>query len=371
VLTEGLSPTELTLASKLPPSIADRLNGRDNNIKLIRMVAASLVILGHSFSVSRGPSFVAWPAPILPFSFGTLAVDIFFTLSGFLITKSYVERGDLAAFLRARALRIYPAGVTAVLVTALGFGLAFTTLDPSSYLRNHDTWSYVTRNIHLTMAPIRMTLPGVFTANPTPSAVNDPLWTLPYEVWMYGFAAFAGVVGLLGRRVLFNVAAACLIAGYWVINCAAPTALEGPALTPFWRLAFFFLFGATAYVNRDAVPLRFSIFAAGVVICFLTFGSAWYRLWVSVTLAYGTLHAAFTPAEWLRRYNRFGDFSYGLYVFGFPIQQVVAAIAPGIMPYPLFAASMSLGLPVAMLSWWYIEEPALRFKDGSRSRRLS
>lgn len=347
-----------------PPTIAGRLAGRDNNFKLLRIIAASLVILGHSYSVTGGPHVLAPPAPWLPISFGGLAVNVFFTLSGFLIAKSFMDRGHAGAFIRARVLRIYPAAVVAILFTVFVVGWSYTTLPSEEYVTSPDVASYLQRNLPLIFSPVRATLPGVFATNPTPYGVNDPLWTLPYEMWMYGIILGVGLIGLLGRRMWFNIASVMLVAAYWIAVARASPWLDGPAIGPFWRLAFFFLAGSAAYVNRDHVRLSWWAVAVGVGACVLSHDRPWFMNLVDVVLAYATLVAAFVPGGAIRRYNVMGDYSYGLYVFGFPVQQSLAASLPGIGAGALFGLSMVIGLVLAFLSWTFIEAPALRFKSA-------
>lgn len=346
----------------LSPTIEACSRGRDNNFKLLRLAAASLVIFGHSFSVVLGPSFVAPPAPWLPMSFGGLAVNIFFVLSGFLIAKSFDERGSVIAFIAARVLRIYPAAILAILFTVFVVGWSFTTVPVRDFPTHPDVQSYLTRNLPLIFAPIRSSLPGVFATNPTSYGVNDPLWTLPYEMWMYGGVLVVGLLGLLRRRALFNSVAAAAIAGYWYCAIWRPDVLEGAAIGPLWRLAFFFLAGSLAYINRDRIRLSLvaSAVAAGVVVA--VHGQPWFVNVFDVALAYVVLVLAFVPGGAIRRFNKLGDYSYGLYVFGFPIQQSLIALRPSLTWYALFALSMAAGLCLAAVSWHCVESPALRLK---------
>lgn len=345
------------------PTIEACSRGRDNNFKLLRLVAASLVILGHSFSVVLGPSVVMPPAPWLPMSFGGLAVNIFFVLSGFLIAKSFDERGSVKAFVVARVLRIYPAAIVAILFTVFVVGWSFTTLPAGQFPTHPEVQSFLTRDLPLIFSPIRATLPGVFATNPTPHGVNDPLWTLPYEMWMYGTVLGIGLMGLLKRRLLFNLGAAAALAGYWFLVWFEPRALDGPAIGPLWRLAFFFLAGTAAYVNRDVVRLNLAAAAVAAVLVVLVHGQPWFIRVFDVALVYVVLVLAFVPGGKVREFNRVGDYSYGLYVFGFPIQQSLIALWPSLGWGSLFALSMIVGLAVAALSWRFIEAPALRLKD--------
>jgi peptidoglycan/LPS O-acetylase OafA/YrhL len=118
----------------------------ENNILLIRFTAATLVVFSHSFPLAFGTGVAEPPAPLIPTSFGTIGVSVFFVISGLLISRSYAERRQIWRFLWARVLRIYPALVVAVLFCAAVVGPLFTSLPVSDYLWRSATASFVTRN---------------------------------------------------------------------------------------------------------------------------------------------------------------------------------------------------------------------------------
>jgi peptidoglycan/LPS O-acetylase OafA/YrhL len=164
------------------------------------------VVVSHSFTIALGPGTAEPPAPWIPTSLGTIGVAVFFTVSGLLIVQSYMR--GLAVFIRARVLRIYPALIVAVLFCALIVGPLFTSYRAPDYWRDSAVWWFIARNATLRSLAIQSTLPDAFPANPLKAAVNDPLWTLPYEMTMYAIVAAAGIAGLLARRWLFNLTAA-------------------------------------------------------------------------------------------------------------------------------------------------------------------
>jgi len=173
-----------------PPTLADYAVGRDNNFNLMRFIAASLVLLSHSYALTG----VAQD-PLLAVSgmdFGHLAVDIFFVTSGFLVTGSLIKRADVRAFAGARLLRIVPGLLVANVVTVFVIGAIFTSLPLLDYLGKKDLYRFVFDNTILVTGDLRWTLPGVFADNPIKDAVNGSLWTLPYEVELYGLLLLAG-----------------------------------------------------------------------------------------------------------------------------------------------------------------------------------
>lgn len=174
---------------------------RRDNFLLLRLLAALLVVLGHSFVLTG--DFGAANDPVhrlFPRTHAHLVgVALFFTISGFLITLSYQRTPDLARFLRARFLRLWPALAVVVALTAFVAGPILSTLSPHDYFASADggtrAFDYLWRN--LTLFEQRQTLPGVFAANPIPRVVNGSMWTIPYEAAMYLCVAAVGAAGLL------------------------------------------------------------------------------------------------------------------------------------------------------------------------------
>jgi len=289
---------------------------------------------------------------------GSLAVDVFFVISGFLVTSSYLHRDDLGLFLKSRALRVLPAYAACLVLIAFGLGAIYTELPMWDYLTAPETRDYVITNMQL--GDLRWTLPGVFTHNPHPNAVNGCLWTLPAELRMYAWVAILGSLGLLRRRWIANVTlgALCIIGIY------------NPGIMPqaaFLHLAGFFLFGAFCYVNRRWVPISDWLLLALVALTAISLHGP-MGLWaLSGTLAYGSLWFAYRPN--FHFFNRFGNYSYGLYLWGFPIEQAVAHwFGVPTEPMLIFALSLPLALLCAILSWHLVEKPALNLKRSMLAR---
>jgi peptidoglycan/LPS O-acetylase OafA/YrhL len=332
-------------------------HGRDNNFQLIRLLAASFVVLFHSYALtSRWTHEPLWQlAPEL--NFGALGVKIFFVISGFLVTQSWLARRQVVPFVAARALRIYPALVAATLFTIVLAG-ASTSLPWREYLAHPQTVDYAWR-VALGWEMVYR-LPGAFPANPFPHDVNGSLWTLPIELRLYVALLLAGVVGLLARR------------GAWLAAlCAMAVAF---AWQPDWfplapndrvvrELALLFALGSLAYAWRDALPLSLAGAAAAVLLIAVNPGGLPRGALFAPLLAYVVLVAAYHPRVVLPAANRIGDYSYGLYVYSFPVQQTLMQRWPALEPAGLFALSLPAALAVAALSWHALERPALTRKS--------
>ena len=155
--------------------LSELVQSRDNNFNLVRFGAATGVFFSHIFPLS---GFGIKPGVLV---LGYVSVNVFFIISGFLVTKSLTDRSDLLRFALARVLRIFPALILAVLFSTFVIGLAFTVLPKNEFLLDGRTHEYLLKNILLIIPGIPETLPGVFIHLPGSHTVNAPLWTLPYE----------------------------------------------------------------------------------------------------------------------------------------------------------------------------------------------
>ena len=337
--------------------------GRDNNFNLIRILAALAVLCSHSFPLSHAG--LADPlAARLGMTGGSVAVDIFFITSGFLVTSSLLARAGLLRFFLARALRVFPALWVMLLLTVFVLGLSITTESASQYLSASATQVYLLKCSTL-LRGVSYHLPGVFADNPLPLAVNGSLWSLPVEARMYALLGLLWLpLALLkdARRTAFALLTVVLavLAAYLVISTHLHVARESPAL----RLIFMFFTGAAYFCLRARVPMKRGLFLASATLLLMAtlYPSLFYVTYM-LTLAYLVLYLAYVPAGAIRGFNRVGDYSYGVYIYAFPVQQSIAALAPGIGVPAMLGLATAATLPLAALSWHLVEKRALRLKD--------
>lgn len=341
-------------------TIQHQVHGRNNNYLLIRFVAASLVIFSHSYHLTGDINSEPLLRKLHFIDFSAIAVAIFFVASGFLISQSFDSRRNLFAFLEARILRIFPALILTVLFTVMVVGAWATTLPLGDYFRNPETMLYIANNIKLNT---QYTLPGVFHNNLFPDGVNGALWTLRLEFQMYLLVAVLGVLGILKSKWRFNLLVISCFALYLWRPTSAFFILPEWAL-PHLKLIGCFVLGMLAYVNRAYVPLSFAVGAGLVALAAMSAvsGLSWFMYSFYIAVAYLTFLFAYHPVLRMDWFNRFGDYSYGLYVFGFPIQQSLVYLLGQPSPLQLFGLAFPLTLIMAMLSWRFIEKPALNLK---------
>lgn len=340
---------------------------RDNNYNLLRFLAAASVIVSHAFPMSGVKSDPL--ERLVGFSLGHLAVDVFFVISGFLVTASLLSRRDLGSFAAARALRLFPVLVLGAFATAFVLGPLVTTLPPGAYLAHPATWRFAAQNSLPWPFGVRYTLPGVFEHLPLAGAVNGSLWSLPWELSMYVALAGLGALAFGRRAVLGERALRAALVTIGVTATIAFTLYEGLGLpyefhvSQALRLTSLFFGGATILVFADRVPLSGGLAAVAAAALVLDFLLPRPLMAVyAVALVYLVLWLAYAPAGPLARWRTMGDYSYGTYVYAFPLGQLVASWLPGASAWTIMALTLPLTLALAIPSWHLLEEPILRAK---------
>lgn len=326
-----------------------------NNLNAVRLLAAFLVLYGHSFI------FLGLPAP--PFlswlTLGTLGAYIFFTISGYLITESWDRDPNLLRFFARRILRIFPGLIVCVLLSMLVLGPVFTTLPLKKYLESQYTWGYL-RNIGLY---ITYYLPGLFETTRVPNAVNGSLWSLPVEFLMYIVIAILGCLRLNRQAIAMLGLISAIITFLWAQQTSQMFVIYASDLrqvficgTYFWAGALFYKFDLKRFFSITSVTFAFiSLISLTPLIGVLSL-FAWVLL-PTVVLAFGL---SYSPN--LNRLTSSGDYSYGIYIYAFPIQQTVVSLYPSITLGFYLLVCSALTLVCAVLSWNFIEKPFLRFK---------
>jgi peptidoglycan/LPS O-acetylase OafA/YrhL len=335
--------------------IADFAQGRDNNFNLLRLMAASMVIYAHAHTVAQG--FVAgvpnWSGDVLfdltGMDSGRIAVQVFFVMSGFLVAQSLTRSGSVAEFLYARFLRIMPALGAAILFSVFVIGLYFTT-------RRND--------------PQGQFLPGVFEGNVYGRVINGSLWTLPWEAKMYLSLAVLFLLGLLQhRRAMASIFVVMLIVFCFTREGRLHQITYLPLTVAF---ASFFYSGVLAFLYRDRIPMGRAplLISAALLVAslFLFKASVIVRCAYPILLAYTALAFALVPGGSIRAFNRLGDYSYGVYVYGFPVEQALMALNPAFTPMQVCGLGLGAALLLAVPSWHLLEKPMLARKLKRREK---
>lgn len=333
--------------------LSDVCTGKNNSLTLIRLVAALAVIYGHAYAVVPGGS--DWVARTTGYAFaGGVAVDLFFLISGFLVTGSIVQ-GGARHYTVSRILRIYPGLWTNLLVVTFVLGPLVTSLPISRYFTDSGVWVYFLGLATTTRGAFL--LPGVFESN-SDHAVNGSIWSVLIEVWLYVILGGFYILGILRSRAIFNFIFFSLLIIAWSDSSHLPSFISG---TTNQHVCLMFYIGSFLYMNRATVPVSPYFLLVALLLAGMTMGTDRFPYAYSFVLISFFCAASFSPQfAWVDRY---GDYSYGVYLYGWPCQQVIAMLAPQLSQVPQAFLSMASALLIAAFSWHLIEKPALRLKS--------
>jgi len=361
-------------------NLLEKHRGDVPGFSAMRFVAASLVVLSHSFGVAENREYDE-PLRYLTskLNLGNLAVFTFFLISGFVITQSCLKSKTSGSYLLKRAARLLPGLILVTLFCAFLIGPMVTSFSLARYFHDQKFYEFFLNCLFM----LRSELPGVFEHNPSGDHVNVALWTLRHEVFCY--VTILLVIVLMGRFSKFFVAA--LAAGLVILaipTCVAFATDEmrhlGSALSVKVDIGYifaqgmtvipFFFVGSLLYYFRDYIPVSFAGFVISVIamVAIIRYTNIFPLL--PFALGYATIYLGFSSNS-VFEYFRANDYSYGIYIFAFPIQQTLVTFFPTGMTW---WANVLLAYPVvlclAALSWHFIERPSLRFVK-ERGRRNS
>ncbi|MBS1635436.1 MAG: acyltransferase [Bacteroidetes bacterium] len=328
------------------------LDRERNNFDVIRLLAALSVIFGHSFVLFHASSEEPLRAVLHTDYSGSLAVYVFFFLSGFLVCGSYLRARHALDFLWKRVFRIWPALLVCLLLTVFVVGPWLSTLTVSAYFSQADTWHYLGTNALL--YTVTYNLPGVFDTNLVPHTVNGSLWTLPVEVRCYIVMLLLGICRVLRKPLLVLI----LFAGLAIVYMQKQEWLDYFFTEYGSNLLLFFMAGAVAFLYSRYIVL-WPVFSIIFLVLWLLFkdDSGFSQFLFYIFLIYTLLILA--SNRYVIAVKPGGDYSYGIYIYGFVVQQCFACLFPSLGSYESMIYTMSVTLIIAVLSWFLIEKPAL------------
>lgn len=361
------------------PTLGEEFDPRSNALNAWRLTLATGVILWHS-----------WPLTGRQISFEPVHqllrdgwVDGFFAISGFLITWSWVRRPRFRDYFLARGLRILPGLWVCLIVTAFVIAPTAVAIQGGSatkLLLSRAPLEYILGNSAVALH--NHDIGGTPTGVPWFGEWNGSLWTLFWEVLCYIAIAGLGITGLLRRRWLIPALLALVL--YWsailppsnafvetaqsarqhIDAATARLVMDGMAA----RFAVMFLAGALLYRFRNVIPARWSLVAVSLVIVLAASLLPNYRVVGGVPLAYAIIVSGALIHNKRLRLNT--DFSYGVYIYAFPVQQLLVICGLAFLNPMVFAIiAATATVPLAALSWFLVEKPAISLK--SRLKRKS
>lgn len=339
-----------------PRSLSDRFNPRHNMFDVLRLALALLVVVDHG-TVLRTGDHHTWGRSAI----GDFAVDGFFILSGLLITRSYLKLESFRRFGWHRALRIMPAFLVCLVVTALVFAPIAAVLTGRSvfsvFTEPPTALRYVIGNAGLLIT--QYDIAGLFPDNPNQFVFNGALWTLSLEALCYAIVGVLGAMAVL-RRSRWVVPA--LATSLWVLTALQESGSSVPVGDDTLRLVTAFLVGASMWLYAGRIPMNGWLALLAAVVFLVSVNTLDnYRLLGIVPAAYLLIWLG-TCLPWAVSLRQ--DFSYGIYIYHWPIFQLLAATALVTVPVPVFVLiGGAVTTALAFVSWHLIEHPALRQKN--------
>jgi peptidoglycan/LPS O-acetylase OafA/YrhL len=335
--------------------LSELTQGRNNNLDALRLIAALTVVYTHSLSLLGLKEVVM---PFYSVGLGSFAVHVFFIISGFLITQS-CQRQSPVNFLKARALRIFPALIAVVVISAFVVGPLVTNLSLGDYFTNGQTYRYL---INATLVQYVNSLPGVFDNG----VVNGSLWTLRYEFLCYIIVLLVGLIGALkNRKIALGLFILSAVLDYVHFGNDSAKWLTGSIQTFFWLFSFFSA-GMVAYLYREYIVLSFKAFLFIIsLLVIATLRIGFPDMLMCLLLTYAVLFIGYdlSPKLRLNWLTRFGDFSYGIYVWGAIVLDLLVNFYGRAIPQPLlFLCAACFSYIIAALSWHLLEKRALSLK---------
>lgn len=344
-------------------SLAHAIDSHDNGFNLVRLVCALLVVVYHGYQMNtlvpgaHDPA-TAWLAPVT--DLGALAVGVFFVISGMFITQSWMRDPHLARYALRRVARIVP-GLFACLLLATVAAVVFFSARGTAGLLDPAPWRFIFGNaalhgLHYIIPPEELRVPWVLHGQD----LNGPLWTLYWEGRMYVMVALVGLAAALPARSWFRGCALFLL--------LAANLFPEVAAGYVWEVRMWSLFLVGMLLHTYATELRIG---ARHVACALALAALnWTRsaaltpsplTWfgialVAVTLALWAGNARIPFTGHIRRH----DYSFGIYIWHWPVLLMLRELVPPIGALRLTALALLAIVPLAMLSWHLVEAPAQR-----------
>jgi len=348
----------------LPPNDTNKMHNtenlaetRNNNFDFLRLIAAFMVLYSHQYPLMGNESpYLVFLANNWGLSLGSLGVAIFFVISGYLVTQSWERDAHPVRYIVKRFLRVWPGLAVATLLAAFIIGPLASKLTLHEYFHDPRTWNYL-RALYL---KIIFPLPGVFEDNPFPNAVNGSLWTVRIEFRWYLYLLALGIMTLAvkpdWRRSVFLVAIVTLAIYYF---CYGAQTRSDRSWTMDYGL--YFCVGALMCLYRDKWKSMYWWLAITAGVAAYCLGQTILSALMIIAPTMIVIGTSKTPI--IKDAGRFGDLSYGIYIYAFMIQQTVVWYFGDVLSFPSqLILVVVITLVCAFFSWHLIEKPALSLK---------
>lgn len=337
---------------------------KNNNFDFLRFFFASLVFYVHSYAIYTGKA---------PFDFsgefifilsksqidgGELAVNMFFLISGFLITMSWIKNPDTFGYFLKRIFRIFP-GLIGLFIFVLFIIGPIISPNTSDYISSLSVNLILKDLVQMNIS--KETANFIFDNLPL-QAINGSLWTLKYEFYAYILVAVLGISKILNVKVI----ASSLVFFFVVYMGQNMGILELTRAVQIPRLMTYFMLGALFFLLRDKILLNKSISLIMIVILVCSIWLNIAEVGMVFAISYLVFVFAYSPHIKLNNFSRYGDLSYGMYIYAFPIQQSILSLFRYIGFELYMLITFLITIFFAYISWRLIEEPSLHFAHSKR-----
>lgn len=331
-------------------------NHPSNNFDFLRIAAALIVLFSHQHALTG----LDEPKILGTHTLGTVGVLIFFSISGFLVTQSWLKDPHIVRFATKRFLRIWPGFAVAIALCTFALGPAVTQLSLADYLNHPGTADYFFKNLQFSLRDV---LPLNFDGNALPTAVNGSLWTIPLEIQCYALLALLGITKILNHRwpILFATIFFGLLyaSGLLKFNSSIHYPKE---YHPLLEFGLYFFSGSIIYLfckSKNLATTAIPLWLIGIFAAYANIPNLLFLLTIPITVIF--IGKKSTP--YFNQAGRFGDISYGIYIYAFPVQQaVIWQLQNKVNWWLLLAIATSITITLALFSWHFIEKWALKAK---------
>lgn len=335
----------------------------NNNFNLLRLLFAILVLVTHAYPLAGYPEGdYLYHISNGRFSFSYIGVRGFFTISGFLVYKSLIRSTNIYLYFKNRLSRILP-GLIFVLICSVMIGAAITTNTIIEYLSSPDTWKFFATNLQLILRVTSVCLPGVFEQNPYGCTVNGSLWTISYEVLFY---ILLPIILIFYRNS--KVTKILILILFLTLLTIRGTVFESLKtfqymvpytnfdLTNLIELGLYFIAGMLIYEFENLIDQfkKLIILSAASLFCLIFFLEE-LTLIIYIALPLLVVLLGKTNSGKLTTYCSKFDFSYGIYLWGFPVQQLFVSELK-LNHLELMAISIPVCTLLGAVSWFFVEK---------------
>jgi peptidoglycan/LPS O-acetylase OafA/YrhL len=334
-----------------------------NNFDFLRLVFALLVVISHSYPLSGNSVTHQFLYEITngQIELSNIGLNGFFVISGYLIYQSLERSKTIINYLWKRVIRLFPALFVVLLLTVILIPFVYHNSLP--YIKNKEVFTYFVRN--LTLYDVQYAVKGVFDNNVYPSAINGSLWTICYEFTMYLLLVFLFYIkNIKVKIVLLLLTLVFMIFSFiYLMDRYGLIQIFGMQAVHFFNLGSFFVAGAFLSVLKiEKVNFKPLLLVLVLIFIIVSLKFNFYQNVKHILFTLFVILLGLIPNSTFSKINLFGDLSYGIYIYGFPIQQTLMYFFK-LSTYSLMAYSVLTAIFFGYLSWHLIEKKMLFYKN--------